>query len=214
MPDLPLLILGAGGHGRVAASALSLAGRNVLGFLDANRDLWGTRKGELPVIGGDACLKDFSADAVRLVNGIGSTAVPELRKAIFEKFRSQGFVFETVVHPSACVAAGVMLDEGVQVMAGAVIQDGARIGGNAIINTGAIVDHDCVIGAHSHVAPGATLSGGVTVGCCCHIGTGSVMIQSVGLGEDSLVAAGAVVTRSFPAHSFLVGVPARMAKTI
>lgn len=214
MRDLPILILGAGGHGRVVASALSLAGRKILGFLDADRDLWGTHIGQLPVIGGDDRLQNFSPDAVRLVNGIGSTGAPDLRKAIFEKLRNQGFLFETVVHPSACIATGVILDEGVQIMAGVVIQVGARIGCNVIVNTGAIVDHDCVVDAHSHVASGAALSGGVNVGSCCHIGTGSVMIQSVSLGEESLVAAGAVVTRSFPAHSFLVGVPARMAKTI
>lgn len=210
MPDLPLLILGAGGHGGVVASALLLTGRNVLGFLDADRTLWGTKKNGLPVIGDDACLQDFSPDSVRLVNGMGSTAVSQIRKRIFDDCKVRGFIFESVIHPSACVSPSAILSEGTQVMAGAVIQDGAKIGCNVIINTGAIVDHDCVIGAHTHVAPGATLSGGVTVGCTCHIGVGAVMIQSVALGDESLVGAGAVVIRSHSASSCLVGIPAKM----
>lgn len=213
MSDLPLLVLGAGGHGRVVASTLLLTGRRVIGFLDADRALWGTKKIELPVIGDDACLQDFSTESVRLVNGIGSTALSQIRKKIFEDYKGKGFFFDSVIHPSACVSPSTILGEGAQVMAGAVIQIGAKIGCNVIINTGAIIDHDCVIGAHTHVAPGATLSGGVTIGCSCHIGVGAVMIQSVELGDESMVGAGAVVIRSHAASSCLVGVPAKMMRT-
>lgn len=210
MPDFSLLVIGAGGHGRVVSSALLLAGRRVIGFLDADRALWGTSKMDLPVIGGDVCLRDFSPESVRLVNGIGSTAYSQIRKKIFEDRKGKGFSFESVIHPSASVSPSATLGEGAHVMAGAVIQVGAKIGCNVIINTGAIVDHDCVIGAHTHVAPGATLSGGVTIGRNCHIGAGAVVIQSVELGDESMVAAGAVVIRNHPAFSRLVGVPATM----
>jgi len=213
MDDLPVLVLGAGGHGRVVASALLLTGRRVIGFLDADRSLWGTSTIDLPIIGDDVCLQDFSPESVRLVNGIGSTALSQIRKKIFEDHKVKGFSFESVIHPSACVSPGAMLGEGAQVMAGAVIQIGAKIGCNVIINTGAIVDHDSVIGAHTHVAPGATLSGGVAIGCNCHIGAGAVMIQSVELGDESMVGAGAVVIRSHAASSYLVGVPAKMMRT-
>jgi len=213
MTDLPLLVLGAGGHGRVVASALLLTGRRVIGFLDADRALWGTSKIDLPVIGDDVCLQDFSPESVRLVNGIGSTAHSQIRKKIFEDHKAKGFSFESVIHPSTSIAPGVMLGEGAQVMAGAVIQLGAKVGCNVIINTGATIDHDCVIGAHTHVAPGATLSGGVKIGCNCHIGAGAVVIQSVDLGNESMVAAGAVLIRNHPAFSRLAGVPAKMMRT-
>ena len=35
-----------------------------------------------------------------------------------------------------------------------------------IIIIGAGVNHDCIIGAHVHIAPGAVLSGGVAIGKC------------------------------------------------
>lgn len=213
MTDLPLIILGAGGHGRVVASTLLMTGRRLLGFLDADQELWGTSRLELPVLGGDCCLHGFSPTSIRLVNGIGANEHSQVRKGMFEDHKAKGFSFESVIHPSSSIAPGVTLGEGVQVMAGAVIQIGSKVGCNAIINTGATIDHDCVIGAHTHVAPGATLSGGVTIGCNCHIGTGAVVIQSVDLGNESMLAAGAVLTRNHPAFSRLAGVPARMMRT-
>jgi len=213
MPELPLLVLGAGGHGRVLASALLLTDRRIIGFLDASRAAWGSHCLDLPVIGDDGCLADFPPESVCLVNGIGSVGLPLLRQRIFETQRARGYRFERVVHPRACVSPHASLGEGVQVMAGAVVQAGARLGDNVIVNTGAIVDHDCVIGAHCHVAPGAVLSGGVTVGSSSHIGTGAVMVQGIELGEGCMVGAGAVVIRSHAAASRLVGVPARRIET-
>lgn len=213
MSSLPLLIIGAGGHGRVVASTLLQAGRQVIGFLDTDSTLWGTRVFDLPVFGDDACLQDFPPDSVKLVNGIGSTKLPQLRKKIFEEQKAKGFFFESIIHPYAYISPYAELGEAVQVMAGAIIQVGAKIGYNVIVNTGAVIDHDCVIGPHTHVAPGVTLSGGVNIGGSCHIGAGAVMIQSVELGDESTVGAGSVVTRSHAAASCLVGVPAKIMRT-
>jgi sugar O-acyltransferase (sialic acid O-acetyltransferase NeuD family) len=213
MADFPLIVIGAGGHGRVLASALLQTGRRMIGYLDADQRLWGRRLFEMDVIGNDERLAEFSPDSVRLVNGVGSTLLPQQRRRIFEEFKAKGYTFETVVHPQACVSPNVELGEGVQVMAGAVVQVGTRLDSNVIINTGAIIDHDCVIGSHTHVAPGAVLSGGVTIGASCHIGVGAVMMQGVDLGECSLLGAGAVMTHSYTSHARLVGVPAKVMKT-
>jgi acetyltransferase-like isoleucine patch superfamily enzyme len=83
------------------------------------------------------------------------------------------------------------------------------VGHNSIINTRASVDHDCVIGAHVHLAPGVTLSGGVTVGEGTHIGTGAVVIQGMTIGPRAIVGAGAVVVADVPAGAVVLGVPAR-----
>ncbi len=209
MPEQAILILGAGGHGRVLASALQLGGYRVIGFLDAAESTWGSRCLDLPVFGNDERLADFPPGQVQLANGIGSVGLPALRRRIFGAQRARGYNFPSVIHPRAIVSPDVELGHGVQVMAGAVIQTGARIGDNVIVNTGAIVDHDCVIGAHCHVAPGAVLSGGVSVGDDSHIGTGAVIIQGIQLGEQCVVGAGAVVIRNHAAASRLVGVPAK-----
>lgn len=209
----PVLILGAGGHARVVAAALLGAGRELVGYVDADESLWGTNSLGGQVLGGDERLADFSPRKISLANGIGSVRLPILRRKVFERAKQLGFVFGAVIHPQSCVSPHAVLGEGVQVMAGAVVQAGARIGENCIINSGAVIDHDCVLGGHVHVAPGATLSGGVIIGNNCHIGTGAVMINGVTLGADSVVGAGAVVISSHPGGVTLIGVPAKTKST-
>jgi maltose O-acetyltransferase len=51
--------------------------------------------------------------------------------------------------------------------------------------------------------------GRVRIGNGCWIGAKAVILMNVELGDRCVVGAGAVVTRSFPADSVVVGVPAR-----
>ncbi|QXE90592.1 acetyltransferase [Geomonas subterranea] len=206
----PVLIIGAGGHAKVLVEALLAEGALIAGMLDADPARLGDSVLGVPVIGDDNTAEDFPRDAVRLVNGIGSIGLPEMRRSIFERFSARGYRFATVVHPSAVVASDVELGAGAQIMAGAVLQPGCRIGDNVIINTRASVDHDCTIGDHTHIAPGVTLSGGVTVGSGCHVGTGATVIQGVRIGDGSVIGAGAVVTKDVAAGLTVVGVPAKV----
>ena len=210
MDALPIIVLGAGGHAKVLIDALLLGGATVLGVAapESGRQVIAG----LPVLGGDEVVASYAARAVRLVNGVGSVALPVRRREIYERFKSQGYVFQSVIHPSAVIARDVELGEGTQVMAGAVIQAGSRIGANAIINTRASVDHDCRIGAHVHVAPGVTLCGGVCIEEGAHLGSGSTVVQGVSIGSGCLVGAGSVVIRDVPSGAAVAGVPAREIK--
>jgi maltose O-acetyltransferase len=51
--------------------------------------------------------------------------------------------------------------------------------------------------------------GRIKIGNRCWIGARAVILKDVELGNECVVAAGAVVTRSFPANSVIMGVPAR-----
>jgi UDP-perosamine 4-acetyltransferase len=210
--NLETIIVGAGGHGRVVLDALSVAGGRIVGFTDANSALHGSRLLGVPVLGADTALSAYSKETTRLANGIGSIGNSFQRRTNQEALAKSGWRFMTVVHPRAVIAADVVLEEGVQVMAGAVLQPGVRVGTGTIINTGAVVDHDCRIGCFSHIAPGATLSGGVTLGVECHVGTGASIIQGISLGDKTVVGAGAVVVSDHPGGRTLIGVPARAVK--
>lgn len=163
----------------------------------------------LPHIASDDDVLAMNPGDVLLINGIGSVARPHARRAAYEKFRSEGFHFASVVHPSAVIAACVEIESGAQIMAGAVVQTGARIGANALLNTGALIDHDCRIGEHVHIAPGACLSGNVSVGNSSHIGIGASVIHGKAIGAGVIVAAGAVVISDIPDGVIVAGVPAR-----
>jgi len=210
MADLPVIVLGAGGHAKVVINALLESGYRVLGITDPDPKTHGEIKLGVTVLGGDDHITEHPADTVRLVNGIGSIGKITSRRNVFEAFKERGYEFQTVIHPSAIIAKEVTLGEGAHVMAGAVIQPGVRIGQNTIVNTCSSVDHDCVIGDHVHIAPGATLSGGIHVGDAVHIGAGATIIQGLKIGAESVVGAGSVVLNNVPAGATVAGAPARV----
>lgn len=206
--SLPILIIGAGGHGRVLADLAFCLGRQVLGFLDRDTQLHGRVIDGIKVLGGDERLIEYPARDVSLVNGLGSIAASDVRREVYIRLKALGYQFEALCHPGAIVGRSVTFAQGVQAMAGSIVQNGARIGENTILNTGAIVEHDCVVGAHSHLAPGAVVCGDVRIGENCHIGVGAVVVQGLSVGDGALVAAGAVVVRDVLSGTRVAGVPA------
>jgi len=71
-----------------------------------------------------------------------------------------------------------------------------------------VTDHD-----HAWPDGGAALvTAPVVIGDGCWLGEGCAILKGVTLGEGCVVGANAVVTRSAPARSMLVGVPARVVK--
>jgi sugar O-acyltransferase (sialic acid O-acetyltransferase NeuD family) len=204
--ELPVIVIGGGGHAKVLVSVLLLRERSVLGFADLNLKLPPLLG--VPHLGNDSSVLDHPPDRVQLVNGVGSISSTRNHQNIYDKFVPKRYCFATVVHPSAVVAPEVQIEEGVQVLAGAVVQPGCRLGANVIVNTGARVDHDCIIGSHAHVAPGVTICGAVHVGTGAYIGAGATVIQGIRIGAGSVVGAGALVIRDVPQGARVVGVPA------
>ncbi len=191
----PLLILGAGGHGRVLLELVSGA----RGFLDPEKSLHGRTVNGLKVLGGDSLLSGFRPSTVRLVNGVGVASGVAARRGLFIGLSAKGFKFATVVAPSALVSSFVELGEGAQVLTGAIVHPNARIGRNAVINTAAVVEHDCVVGDHAFVGPGAILCGGVTLEESAFLGAGCVLYPGVKVGRGARVAAGAVLKKNLRA---------------
>jgi UDP-perosamine 4-acetyltransferase len=204
-----VIILGAGGHGRVILDLLQKLNYEVRGFSDPDQTLWGKTIDGVPVIGGDDEILNLDTDVIHLALGVGGTGNNSFRKKLFTFFSERHYTFPSIVHPSAIIASNVILGKGSIAMAGSVIQTGCRIGDNVIINTGALVDHNCIIGDHVHIAPGAVISGNVSVGVGAHVGTGSTVIQNIRIGDRALVAAGAVVVRDIEPGEKVMGVPAK-----
>jgi len=192
-------IVGAGGHGRVAADAWCSAGGEVLGFHDDDRQA-AIRSGVIflgPVMGAFSC-DEFIHIA------IGRNAV---RKHLAEQLSDSRC--PPVIHRQTVVSPGARIEPGALVCAGAVIQTGAVIGRHSIVNSLTLVEHDCAIGEFVHLAPGVRLAGNVTVGDSVLVGVGAIALPGISIGQGAVVGAGAVLVRDVPEGATVAGNPAR-----
>lgn len=201
-----VVLLGGGGHARSVFAALTLSGAPVRGYLAPEPSAKFTA---LRHLGGDEVLDTLNPDDVRIVNAMGSISSTAARHRLHDAAASRGFTLATVIHPRAFIDPTAVLFDGVQVLAGTLINVGVRIGEGALINSGAILEHDSVVGAHTHIAPGAVIAGDVVVESLAHIGMGAMILQGLKVGSGSVVGAGAVVTRDVPNGATVVGAPAR-----
>lgn len=194
--QLPIILLGAGGHAKVLLSLIKALELPLLGVsapeLDSSGvDFW---RGVKVLSKND--LNDMSPNTVALVNAIGRrVGDSNHRQKIFEKFKTQGYYFPALVHPWAYVDPTAILKEGAQIMAGSMIQADVCIGQNVIINTHALVDHDSVIEDHVHIAPGAVLCGNVHIAKGAFVACGASLSQGIHIGEDTVIGAGVSIVR-------------------
>lgn len=201
-----LLIIGAGGHGKVVADAALETGKwDEIVFLD---DAWPEKQnnGLWDIQGKVDQLSNWKGRCAGAVVAIGNN---HLRMELQSKLIAAGFEVATVVHPSARISRFAKLGAGSVVFAHAVVNVDALVGDAAIINTAATIDHDCRLGHGVHVAPGANLGGGVIVGDYSWIGIGAAVRHYLSIGVDVTVGAGAVVVSNINDGVTAVGSPAR-----
>lgn len=202
-----IVVVGAGGHGKVVCDALQSIGETVEGFVDDQRGV-GDRVLGLPVLGDTAWL---AAHPRRIALGIGDNA---RRQAVADRLQGAGCVLARVIHAAATVAPSATILEGTVVLARAVINPDAKVDRGTIINTAAVVEHDCVVGAYAHLSPSAALGGGARIGALVHVGLGAVVLPLVTVGDRAIVGAGAVVNRHVEAGVVVRGVPARLGRIL
>ena len=203
-----LVIVGAGEHGRVIADLARAAGWEIAGFVEpvASDDDRARSVSGVPVIGSLDAPAGWRDRATAFAAALGDN---RRRAAAWDRCTELGLRPATLVHPTAILLGGAVVQEGGQVCAAAVVGVDAVVGGNAIVNTAATIDHDGRLGRHAQVGPGAHLAGRVTVGEGAFLGTGTVVIPGCEIGPWAVVAAGATVIDDVPEGARVAGVPAR-----
>jgi sugar O-acyltransferase (sialic acid O-acetyltransferase NeuD family) len=210
----PIVIVGAGGHGRVVLDMCRALGRPVAGFLDDGRPTGSTIE-EVPVLGDSGRLEDpdlLRDHAVVLAFGIiGEDPVlaNRRRRELGDRLLARGGELATVVHPSVVVSSRAEIGVGTTVSSGAVIVTGARIGRNCMVHTVAIVDHDCVVEHGAQVGPMVTLCGGSRCREDSFLGVGVSVRPGLTVGARTRVGMQAGVLTDLPADVLAWGTPAR-----
>lgn len=207
-----VLILGAGGHGRVVLDILTQAGRHrVVGFLDNNDAIHGRRVDGIPVLGPLEELPRFrdELDIDGAIIAIGDNGV---RRGLAREVDRAGVALISAVHPSATLAQNVTVGRNVVIAAGVVACAHCQIGDSVILNTGCIVDHYTMVGEGTHICPGVRVAGRVKIEPGVFVGIGATVVPKVTLGCEAIIGAGAVVIQDVPPLATVVGVPARQVK--
>jgi sugar O-acyltransferase (sialic acid O-acetyltransferase NeuD family) len=184
-----LLIIGAGGHGRVVAETAEIEGcwGNIM-FLDDRIDadtVLGHR-----IIGK---LNEYERFADKYEYAIVCIGDNEKRIGLIEKLLKVGYKVPVVIHPKASVSKYSDIGDGSVILAGAVINTNASIGTGCIININSCVDHDCIVYDGVHVCSGAVVRSGCRIGRLSYIGAGALVKSGTVLQEKFVLQDGMVI---------------------
>ena len=153
-----LIIIGAGGHGRVIADiAQKLGVYNTIAFLD---DGVAKESMGLPIVGKTVDIEKY----IKTTDVFFAIGNSQVRGEFVERLLSLGANIPTLIHPSAVIGACVDIGVGTAIMAGVVLNPCSKLGKGVILNTCSSIDHDCIIGDYCHIAVGVHVAGTVTLG--------------------------------------------------
>jgi acetyltransferase-like isoleucine patch superfamily enzyme len=121
-----------------------------------------------------------------------------------------------VLGPESVVGRGSAVDNDVTVGARVKVQTGCYLTANSVVEDdvfvapGVTTTNDHAMGRHGpeHELRGAVLRR------ACRVGGGAVLLPGLEVGEEAFVAAGAVVTSDVPPRAVVMGVPARVARSV
>lgn len=202
-----LLVIGAGGHGKVVADTAKEVGCwDKIAFLDDRYKQIDNVLG-WPVLGKLLQEEKYLQQYPDLIVAIGNN---KHRVQLLKGYMDLGFRLPVLIHPTAFVSKSATIQPGTVIFAQAAVNAGASVGLGNIINTGATVDHDCFIEEGVHICPGVHLAGEVNVGKFSWIGIGAAVIQQVAIGDNVMIGAGSVITRDICSNVKVMGVPGRV----
>lgn len=204
MNAAPLIIFGAGGHGRVVLDSLMMTGKLPMWVIDDHppcKELYGVS------VLSSSDIRWRSLRQFRFIVAIGEN---KIRAKVFKKLLDRGGTPFSLIHPNAFVSPSARIGLGSVVMAGVIVNTGSEVGRNVILNTASSIDHDCWIGPDVHLGPGTRLAGSVKIGEMTVIGTGSSIIPKLNIGAYVVVGAGSVIVRNLPDRVKAFGNPGRI----
>lgn len=203
-----LYIIGAGGHGKVAADiAFSLNKYKEIIFLDDKKEI------DSKVLNFKV-LNKINFEEIKLLNNEETNFFVAIgdcqkRKLIQDQLIKNQINLTTLIHPFTSISIFSNIGIGSLVCPGSIVGPDTIIGKGVILNHSSTIDHDCIVEDYVHLCPHSSIAGNVTIGKLCTLGTGSRVIPEKKIGEQCFIGAGSVVLKDIPDGKTAVGIPAK-----
>ena len=180
-----LLLVGAGGFGRVVLEHASLL--YDCAFLD---DGGAEAVDGVPVIGSTADIERLYGEYTLLLVTIGNN---KLRESLYRRAEAAGYSFPNLIVPSAYISPRAVMGRGCIILNNAVVQNGARIGNGCVLNAGVEAHQDSVIGDCCLIYANSVVRSLAKVGDRAWIGSTVTISTGAKVDADAVVEDGTVI---------------------
>jgi sugar O-acyltransferase (sialic acid O-acetyltransferase NeuD family) len=208
----PLILVAASGLAREAAATVELLpDYDVLGCLDDDETLWGTKVGSMDVLGGIDNIHHHPESDLLICAGKGAS-----RRAIVARLEALGVLvgrYPTVVHPSVHVPSSCAIGAGSIVLANVSLTADVQVGRHVVVMPQCTLTHDVVLQDFATLTAGVSLGGNVTIGEAAYVGMNSSVRERLSVGAGAVLGMGSVLLHDLPDHQTWAGVPARALTT-
>lgn len=159
-----LLIIGAGGHGKVVKEVAQAACQfEKIDFVDDN--------GELAV----GKIEDLSKLRCRYDAAFAAIGNNKVRSEVLTVLQEYEYNIPVLIHPTAYVSDSAKIMYGTVVEPKAIVNANSKVAQGCIISVGAIVDHDVVVEQCAHVNAGAICKAGSVIAAETKLEAGQVV---------------------------------------
>lgn len=142
-----LLILGAGGHGRVVKEVAESCGYETSFLDDRNPN----------AIGSIRDLEQICPEFDECFVAIGNAGI---RSGLMNRLEQLHCMTPVLIHPTAYISPSATIGVGTVVAPHATIHSNAIIGKGSIVSINAVIDHDVKVGDFCHINAGAICMAG------------------------------------------------------
>ena len=207
-----IVIYGAGGFGREIACLLNLINEktpewNMIGFLDDDESIWGSKNKYGEVLGGADWLNQYDKPLAVAIAVGNPTAV----QAITSKINNPNVDYPNLYAPSVTFLdkESLQIGNGNIFCTNCFISCNVQVGNFNLFNGYIPIGHDAKIGDCNVVMPSVNISGSVVMGDVNFLGVQSVVLQGVKIGSNTRIGANSVVMRKTKDGYLYIGNPAK-----